>query len=382
MKRFKTFFKYFAVALAVIIALTYAFGYDYLFKGIATTYLRGEKSATIDDGKLFPKHEILATAPKPWQKDSLYNKNPLPKTLIEDLEKSETASFLIIKNGKLLHEEYWDGFNQNSRTNSFSMAKTVTVMLLGTAMDDGKIKNINQKFSDFFDDFYSDKFGKNLTLKNLASMEAGLDWDEHYSNPFLPAAKAYYGNSLYDAVFRINFSSNPGTKYEYQSGANQLLGFAIRKSVNMPLSEYLSQKIWIPLGMEQNAFWSTDDFEMEKTFCCIHSDARDFAKLGQLMLNDGKFENQQILNPDFVREMTTPTKNSGGVYGLGIWINNDAKYKHYFFWGFLGQYIIIVPEKQLVIVRTGSFKNQPKDSKGRPAQVEFLVNQIVENLGI
>ncbi len=368
-----------AVTFALLIALTYAFGYNYLFKGIRETYLRGETGATIDDGGYFPSHRILKGNPIAWEKDSLYNKNLLPKALVEELKNSKTASFLVIKNGKILHEEYWDGYNQRSKTNSFSMAKAVNVMLLGKAIEEGKIKALNQKYYDFYENYKNVEFGKYLTLEDLATMESGLNWNEEYNSPFGQNAKAYYGKSLDVAVFLRGFKNKPGTKFEYQSGTSQLLGFAIRKAVNKTMADYASEKLWKPLGMEQNADWSTDEFGMEKTFCCIHAASRDFAKLGQLLLDKGKFNDTQILNPDFVEKMTTPTKLSNGVYGMGLWLNYDVAVKHYFFRGLYGQYIIIIPEKQMVIVRTGMYKNQPKDKKGRPLQVEFLVNEVVKN---
>lgn len=375
----KKFLKYSAATLAIIVALCYALGYDYLFKGIAKTYLRGETSATIDDEDLFPKHPILADNPKPWTKDSLYNKKPLPKNLVQELKKTETAAFIIIKNGKLLHEEYWDGYNANSRTNSFSMAKTVTALLLGAAISDERIKDENQKFSDFYPDYANTEFGKFLTLKNLATMEAGLDWDENYHNPFGPNAKAYYGNSLGDAVIGTEVKEVPGKKYEYQSGATQLLGFAIRKAVQMPLSSFASKKLWNPLGMEQNAFWSTDENGMEKTFCCIHSNAKDFAKLGLLMLNEGKVDSLQIIDKNYIQKMITPTPESGGKYGYGIWTNYKNEYPYYYFRGTLGQYIIIVPERKMVIVKTGNEEHIENDPNGHPKSVDFMVKEIVEN---
>lgn len=367
------------VGMAALIALAYMFGYDYLFNGIRETYLRGETGSTIDDGSYFKSHTIAKGNSIPWVKDSSYNKKPLPKTLVEDLKLSKTASFVIIKNGKLLHEQYWDGYNERSKTNSFSMAKGVTVMLLGKALEEKKILSLSQKYSDFFGNYANVELGNHLTIGDLAKMEAGLNWTEDYKNPFLQNAKAYYGKSLEEAVFLRGFKDEPGSKFEYQSGATQLLGFALRKSMNKTLSEYASEKFWKPLGMEQNANWSTDDFKMEKTFCCIHSNSRDFAKLGQLILNDGKVGDLQILNSKFIDEMRTPTSLSKGAYGMGIWINNDAVNKHYYFWGLYGQYIIVIPEKNIVIVRTGTFKDQPTDEKGRPKQVAFLVNEVVEN---
>ena len=367
------------VAIAGLIALSYTFGYSYLFKGIRETYFRGESGSNIDDGTYFPTHTIANGQSVPWEKDSLFNKKPLPKNIVEDLTQSETASFLIIKNGKLLHEEYWDGYNQNSKTNSFSMAKAITVMLVGKAIEQKKIKGFNEKFADFFASYNNVEFGKHLTLQNLAEMEAGLNWKENYTNPFLPNAKAYYGKSLEEAVLLRGFKDKPGTQFEYQSGATQLLGFALRKSLNKTIAEYCSETLWQPLGMEQNADWNTDNFGMEKTFCCINSNSRDFAKLGQLFLNDGEFNGKQILNLKFIDQMRTPTKLSAGAYGMGLWINDDVPDKHYYFRGLYGQYIIIIPEKQMVIVRTGMDKRETFDQKGRPKQVAFLVNEAVRN---
>lgn len=368
----------FLIIIIIVVILAYIFGYSYLFSGISKTYLKGKLSANIDDGKYFSNNSIPTKIPKPWKESPDYNKTELPKNLVEDLIRSNTASFLVIKNRELVHEQYWKGYHKLSKTNSFSMAKAVTVMLLGKALEEGKIKSIDENFSDFYEEFTHKEFGKSLTLKNLAQMEAGLDWDEDYKNPFLPNAKAYYGRDLMKATFSRKFKEEPGTKFEYQSGSTQLLGFAVKKAVGQSLASYLSEKFWIPLGMEQNAEWSTDENGMEKTYCCIHSNSRDFAKLGQLFLDDGKADGQQVLNLSFIQQMKTPTQKSEEIYGMGFWINNDNPIKHYYFLGLQGQYIIMVPEHKMVIVRTGSYNNLPKTDRGRPDQVKFLVNETVQ----
>lgn len=374
----KKLLRIFFFTVAGIIALMYATGYDYLFKAVSKTYLRGETGASIDDGDQFKANKLVTTKPKPWVKDSLYNKKKLPKALSEDLVKTQTSSFLIIKNGKLLHEEYWDGYSEKQATNSFSIAKAVTVLLYGKAIDEGRIKSESQLFSDFYPNFLETE-GRTLTLQELAKMQSGLDWEENYKNPFLRTAEAYYGSYVAKSVFTADFKRKPGVKFEYQSGSTQLLGFAVKAATTSSLANYATSKIWIPLGMTRNAKWSTDDFGMEKAFCCIHAVPQDFAKLGQLMLDDGKVDTLQYFNKNFIEKMRTPTALSNGAYGMGLWTNFDAPVKHYYFWGLYGQYIIIVPEKQMVIVRTGSFKDQPKDVKGRPEQVEFLVNEVVKN---
>ncbi len=363
--------------IAILIGLTYVFDYDYLFRGIRKTYLRGEGTATINDEKLFETNIISAGNANPWRRDSLYNKKKLPQALQKNLEETNTASFLIVKNGKLLYEEYSDGYSAATKTNSFSMAKAMTVLLLGKAEEEEAVKSIHQKYSNFYENYGNVEYGKFLTLYDLAAMESGLNWEENYRNPFTPNAKLYYGSSLAEASFLKSFTEKPGTSFQYQSGTTQLLGFAVRKAVNMPLANYLSQKFWQPMGMESAASWGTDDYQMEKAYCCVYGISRDFAKFGQLFLDNGMANGKQIINAEFIEKMRTPTKLSRGTYGLGLWINNDVAAKHYFMLGLQGQYVIVVPEHKLVIVRTGSYMNQPKNDRGRPDQVKFIVDQVV-----
>lgn len=378
MKTFKKIISRILVFIALLIALAYAFNYQHLFNAIRLTYLKGESSATIDDGKYFSAHYIDKGSSQPWQKDLLYNKKILPKNILENLKTTNSASFLVIKDGKLLHEEYFGEYNAKSQTNSFSMAKAFTVMLMGAAIKEGKIKNENQLFSDFFPQFADNEMGKYLTLRDLASMEAGYYWNEDYRNPFLQNPRIYYGKNMAEALLYPNFEAKPGTRFEYQSGATQLLGFAIRKAVNVPLAYYASEKFWKPLGMESNAYWNTDEQGMEKTFCCINAIPRDYAKLGQLLLQKGNWNGKQLIDSAYVEKMITPTQLSGGIYGLGIWVNNDSPYRYYQFWGFTSQLIIIIPEKNMVILRTGKFNNEAKDEKGRSAQAAFLVENVVK----
>ncbi|MCD9856472.1 beta-lactamase family protein [Epilithonimonas sp. JDS] len=368
----------FLLAIAGIILTIYISGYNYLFRGVRLTYLRGESSSTIDDGTYFPSHTISKGNSKPWPADLNYNKKSLSPELEKHLKETESVSFLFIQHGKLLQERYWDGYKKNTASNFFSMAKTVTVLLLGKAIDDGRIMNVNQKFSDFYPDFAAKEFGNNLTLRNLATMEAGLDWKENYKNPFSPNAAAYYGFSLADVVFQKNLKQIPGEKFEYQSGATQLLGFAVGRAVGMPLASYASAKLWKPLRMEQNAEWSTDETGIEKTFCCIQSNARDFAKLGSLLLHRGKVDGIPLINETFVDQMLTPTENSNGIYGMGVWTNYDAKIHHYYLRGLHGQYVIVVPEYDMIIVRLGNKEGKTRDSKNRPGEVEFYINEALK----
>jgi CubicO group peptidase (beta-lactamase class C family) len=127
--------------------------------------------------------------------------------------------------------------------------------------------------------------------------------------------------------------------------------------------------------MEKPGKWSVDEFGMEKTFCCIHAIPRDFAKFGLLFLNNGKVGENQVISAEYLQKMITPTKHSDGIYGMGIWVNNDNPIKHYYFLGLMGQYIIMIPEKNMIIVKTGSYSDNPKNDRGRPDQAKFMVNE-------
>lgn len=364
--------------IAGIILTVYITGYNYLFRGIRLTYLRGETGPTLNDGTDFPSKTISRGNPKPWPLDINYNKTALSPELEKHLKETKSVYFLIIQHGKILQEHYWENYNKATPSNSFSMANTITTLLLGKAIDDGRIASINQPFSTFYQEFSNDKFGKNLTLANLASMETGLDWNNDYKNPLSQNAELYYGFSLSDIIFKSKFKQNPGEQFEYQSIAPQLLGFAVGRAVQMPLSFYASAKLWKPLGMEQNAKWTTDDLGIEKSFCCIHSNARDFAKIGYLLLNKGKFENIPLINENFVDQMITPTEHSNGTYGLGVRINYDTKIHHYYMHGLNGQYVIIVPEYDMIIVRLGNKESPEKDFKNRPKEIEFYINEALK----
>lgn len=364
--------------ISSVIVLIYITGYNYLFRGIRLTYLRGESGPTIDDGKYFPSKTISKGDSKPWPADINYNKQKLPPELEKHLKETESVSFLVIQHGKILQEHYWEGYNETTASNSFSMANTVTTLLLGKAIDDERIKSVDQPFSEIYPEFSEKQFGKDLTLRNLASMQAGLDWKDDHTSPFSKNAEAYYGFSLANVVFESQIKNKPGEKFGYQSGAMQLLGFAVGRAMGTPLSFYASAKLWKPLGMEQNAEWTTDGLGIEKSFCCIRSNARDFAKLGSLLLNKGKFQGIPLIDENFVNQMTTPTEGSNGVYGLGLWTNYDSKTHHYYMWGLHGQFVIIVPEYDMIIVRLGNKETEEKDSKNRPKIVEFYIAEALK----
>ncbi|MDQ1161792.1 CubicO group peptidase (beta-lactamase class C family) [Chryseobacterium sp. SORGH_AS 447] len=364
-----------AAGTSVIAAAIYLSGYGYIFKAAALNLKKGPITPSVDDEEKFPSRPVPNLQAKPWKKHPLYNSNTLSANLLKELKKTRTSSLLIVRQGKLLHEEYWKDHDSTSLMNSFSMAKGILSVLVGCAIDDGYLKSEDQLISTIFPKYAENFYGKHLTFRHLMTMQAGLDWVEEYRHPFAENSKQYFVEDLAEQAFDIDFIEMPGTRYEYQSVAAQLLGLALRKAIDQDLATYLSEKIWKPLGMEFPAKWSTDEKGMEKAFCCIHATTRDFAKIGQLIMQNGRWEDKQLISEDYCKRMLTPT-NENDAFCFTVWADDENEIKCRFFYGFLGQFIIMIPQHQMVIVKTGFYNRLDVDNKKRPVQVKLLIDEL------
>ncbi len=276
------------------------------------------------------------------------------------LEANKTVAFLIIKNDTIQYEKYFNGYDEQSIVPSFSMAKSITSILVGCAIDDGLIKSVEEPITNYLPELAENGFDK-VTIKHLLQMTSGIQFNESYVNPFGDAASFYYGRDLRKRLSKVKLKTEPGRQFEYVSGNTQLLGLVLERSLkNRTITSYLQQKIWTPLGMEYDASWSIDRKEngLEKTFCCVNARARDFAKIGRLYKNKGNWNGKQIVSRKWVEESTKldTTEGSVGYYQYQWWLpkpNEDFMAE-----GHLGQFIYVNPAKDLVIVRLG--KNEGK----------------------
>ena len=375
--------KWIIIIICVLILILYATGNDYIFRGVKLTYLKGEKTANIDDYKDFDNNVIMAASPRVWHQHLDYNLFPLSANFEKEMKDFGTAGLVIIKDNQILSEYYFNGYVQNDLTNSFSMAKTFTTMMLGKAIEQGYIKSLDQKITDFIPEFKDDKFGAECTVGDLSAMTSGYDWDEDYYFPLNPTAKAYYGDDIVKQMLDRKFVAQPGGHFIYQSSDTQLLGIVIERALkNKSLSQYFQEEFWQPMGMELDAQWSKDNPKgMEKTYCCFNATARDFAKLGQLLLNDGNWYGKQILDSAFVQKMVLPNKKAFGpneaqVYGYSVWMDYDYKTPFYTMLGHLGQRVIVIPSEKLVVTRTGKTHNdQPNNRPIADGDVYRLVDE-------
>lgn len=340
-----------APVILLLVSTAYLSGNQFLIKGLWAAYLHGNTSATISDAKFFDTRTVEAGEPQPWPVSADLNKTALSEKLRTSLEETRSVAFLIAKRGEIVYEEYWDGYGDDSRSNSFSMAKSITTMLVQCAIQDGFITGWDQKVVEFLPDLKG-QYASELTLRNLSTMTAGLDFNEHYTNPFDITAKLYYGPNAEQLMMEhVPVVEKPGS-YEYQSGATQILGLCLIKATGKPMADYASEKLWKPLGATHSAQWHLDSKDgKELAFCCFNSNARDFARFGQMLLHQGNFNGTQILDSSFVQMATVPFVEP--FYGHGFWICDEYDTHIFYQRGILGQYIIVIPEFDMVIVRLG-----------------------------
>ena len=357
MKFFLKLLKWLAILLLSIIVLLYIFNVDYLLRAVRTIYFKGYTTAFLEDYNEFPNRKIKKGIAQPWAIATDYNLVSATKTLQKTHKELQTIAFLIIKKDSIWHESYFDGFDKNSKSNSFSMAKSVVTMAMGKAIMEGKIKSLDQKVIDFFPDLKGE-YAKDVTVGDLSSMASGMNWDEKYYSPFSIVTRAYFDDNLKDIILGLDIKEKPGQSFKYLSGATQLLAMCVEKATGEYLSDYVSKHFWQPMGAENEALWQLDEAPdgIEKAYCCIASNARDFARFGKLYLNNGKWNDQQILDSGFVKKCITPRFENSPEYGYGWWMHNFLGKDFYYMRGHLGQFVIVIPEDDLIIVRLGHLK--------------------------
>lgn len=370
MKFIRIFSLWLVMPIAVLVVLMYLFDVDYILKAVRVTYFNGYKTAFLDDYKYFDNRTIDSGVVQPWNISREYNSVSATENLSSTHQELKSTAFLIIKNDSIWHESYFDGYNKDSHTNSFSMAKSYVAAALGVAIQQGKIKSLNQPVADFFPEF-SEELASEMTVGDLASMSSGLNWDEKYYSPFSIVTRAYFDNDLKKVILGLKVTEKPGREFKYSSGDTQLLALVLQKATGENLSDYISEHFWKPLGCKNEAFWQVDNPNgIEKAYCCIASNARDFAKLGKLYKQKGNWDGQQIVDTAFVTLSIKP-RFEGAPYGYGFWLSDYLGKDIFYMRGHLGQFVIVIPEDDIIIVRLGHLKGLQTDED--PHSNDFYV---------
>lgn len=271
------------------------------------------------------------------------------------LKEKKTVAFLILRNDSIIFEKYFDGFDRQSILPSFSIAKSFISTMIAIALDEGVIQSIDQPVTEFIKEFKNPGFSK-ITIRDLLNMQSGIKFNEGYYNPFGEMAKFYYGRNLKKYVLNLKVEDEPGTTYEYQSCNTQILAMIIEMATGRTLPEYMEEKLWKKIPMQYDASWNLDSKKHKnpKAFCCLNARISDFALFGQLVLNNGNWQGNQIIPQKWLTNIKTAHPEFTDASG----------YPYYFHWrtlengsvfakGILGQYIYIDTSNDIVILRFG-----------------------------
>jgi CubicO group peptidase (beta-lactamase class C family) len=351
--------------LALLTALWMLLAPNYLRTSLIYWY------ANIDDYKIFENTEVNVADGREWKEADSYNKYELESVDRTYLEDHETVAYLIIQDGKVLYEEYWDGYNADSHSNIFSATKSIVSLLIGIAIDEGKIKSVDEPIGNYLEEFANDERGK-ITIKNLLTMSSGLDWDEAYSSPTSITTKAYYGKKLRMVSTDQQLIEEPGIRFRYQSGNTQLLAFIVEEATGETISKYAERTLWKPMHAVNTALWSLDKKDGdEKSFCCFNTNARDAARFGQLVLNHGAWNGKQLISEQYLKDATSPAayilneEKTAPLdhYGYQYWVLPYKDMNIPYMRGHRGQYIYSIAEKNAVVVRFGKMKDEIKEGQ-------------------
>jgi CubicO group peptidase (beta-lactamase class C family) len=323
--------------------------------------------------RMIDRIPVLAKANIIEAGDDVY---PLPKGTPLDvgvdvdayMKHQRTAGLVIVHDGKIRLEKYGLDFSGDGKWTSFSVAKSFTSTMVGAAIKDGYIKSIDDKVSAYIPDLKGSVYD-DVSIKQLLTMTSGVKWNEDYGDPksdvaLFNAHKAEPGVDVTVSYMRqLTREAPAGSKWVYKTGETNLIGVLVSSATKKKLSDYLSEKIWAPFGMEQDASWLLGATGHEISGCCIQASTRDYARMGLFMLGGGMAGGKAVLPDDWIAAATTKQADigeSGFGYGYQWWSMDDGTYAAQ---GIFGQGIFIDPKRKLVIASNSNWP-QATDAQG------------------
>lgn len=275
-------------------------------------------------------------------------------------EGRNTQGVVVVHDGAIVAEWYAPGADTDTYAASWSVAKSFTSALVGIALDEGLIPSIDEPMTTWYPEWAGTP-REAITLRHVLHMESGLAWDEDYDpnavneSEIIRMGLAELDQLAYAASQPLEVE--PGTRFSYSSGDSMLLSGVIEQATGMPAHEYAQEKLFDPIGIERAEWWR-DGQGHTLTYCCLDATSRDFARFGQLYLDDGRWGDEQVVPADWVRASIEDTAATYPGYGYQWWLEmagDEGLPPYYSALGHDGQYVHVVPEHDLVVVRNGTY---------------------------
>lgn len=271
-----------------------------------------------------------------------------------------SAAIVIVHDGRIRLEKYGLDFDADGRWTSFSVAKSMTSTLVGAAIKDGFIKSIEDPVSDYIPDLQGSVYDA-VSIRQLLTMTSGVQWNEDYEDKNSDVAR--FNNHEAEPGMDVTVSfmrklpreAPAGSKWVYKTGETNLIGVLVSSATGKPLSDYLSEKVWAPFGMQQDGSWLLGSTGHEISGCCVQAATRDFARFGLFMLGGARIDGESILPDDWIAAATTTQVGidyPGKGYGYQWWTYDDGSYAAQ---GIFGQGIFIDPRRNLVIASNSNW---------------------------
>jgi CubicO group peptidase (beta-lactamase class C family) len=294
--------------------------------------------------------------------------------LDELFAQTDTQAFIVIRNDTVIYERYLNGASRDTVFNSMSMAKSITSALIGIAIDEGKIKSINDPLVMYVPELKGRGFDS-LTIRDMLTMSSGVAFHDDISfapfNPFVSDdAQQYYTDNVRKLILNVHRSDDPiGADFHYNDYYPLLEGLILQRVTGETVSQFTQDKLWQPMGAEYPASWGLDSTAdgFEKMNTALNARAIDFARIGLVYLHQGYWNGQQIISKQWVLDSTTPDpsdqrpwkdstffQQAGGYYKYHWWgLNNPDGTYDYLALGKDGQYVYVSPSTDTVVVRLG-----------------------------
>ncbi|MEM6514133.1 MAG: serine hydrolase [Pseudomonadota bacterium] len=299
-------------------------------------------------------------------------------TVDEYFQRQSVAGLLVIRNGNILYERYGLGNDQHSTWISYSVSKSVVSMLIGAAIKDGYIQDVDENVTDYLPRLKGSAYDE-TTIGDLLQMASGVEWNEDYADPASDIATASWETvALYEFLRDKPRLAESGAHFNYNTAETNLAGTLLRSAVGNNLATYLSEKIWRPFGMESDASWNlTEPGGGEFGGCCISATLRDYGRIGLFALAEGRLgDGTHVLPEAWMRESTTKSDGYDG-YGYLWWLNNDSAFSAK---GIFGQGIYINRAHKVVIALHSArpIASDDRDWAWQDAMYEAITKVVTE----
>jgi hypothetical protein len=358
------------IFVIILIALIVLIACGYLWAYLSTSYSLAARGiiwggSKFDDWKRFPNRVVRAdNTPVTFEveENDIFEDFTIEGIRLEEyLESTSTTAFIVLHDDALLYEGYFNGSSHEATQASFSSSKSFASTLVGIALEEGFIGSLEDPVTVYIPELLErDTRFNQITLRHLLMMTSGLRFIRDPENPFSDDFITSHSTNLRRAALNTEIVERPGQRFHYNDYNPQLIGMVLERATGMTVSEYLSTRLWGPMGAEADGSWDLDSERsgFERISVGINGRAIDLAKLGWLFLHGGKAGEQQVVPQAWVEQVASGTdaiytdRAEHANFYLNYWWL-DVEREAYFAEGNFGQWIYVYPEANLVLVRTG-----------------------------